>query len=141
MPVALFKALGGLDESLFIDHVDTDWSFRVLAAGGFLFGIPNAVFHHRMGESGKRIWLGRWKTYPLRSPLRHYYLFRNAVRLMHRDYVPVVWKFWAILKLILTFIIHILFDKERFIQASSMIKGVREGLYKKGSKLKETSHE
>ena len=129
MPVALFNALGGLDEGLFIDHVDTDWSFRVLATGGFLYGIPDAVFHHSMGESCKRFWFGRWRTYPMRSPLRHYFLFRNAVNLMKRSYVPFVWKFWAAVKLILTFMIHLFFDRERFLQAKSMLKGILNGLF------------
>ena len=128
MPTFMYKTLGGMDESLFIDHVDTEWSFRVLAAGGFLYGIPNAVFDHRMGDSCKRYWVGRWRTFPIRSPLRHYYLFRNAVKLMHRQYIPFTWKFWATIKLIITFFLHILFDGRRFSQAMAMIKGVCESL-------------
>ncbi|WP_081609342.1 glycosyltransferase [Zestomonas thermotolerans] len=40
VPIALFEQLGGLDESLFIDHVDTEWAFRVTAHGYSLWGIP-----------------------------------------------------------------------------------------------------
>ena len=141
MPIALFNDLGGLDESLFIDHVDTDWSFKVLAAGGFLYGIPNAIFQHSMGESCTRFWFGRWRTFPLRSPSRHYYLFRNALWLMHRNYVPTIWKFWATLKLLLTFIVHMVFDRQRLPQMAAMIKGIREGLRNKVANQKENSHE
>ncbi len=48
MPLELYLRLGGLDTSLFIDHVDTEWSFRLLSAGYSLWGIPDAALTHRM---------------------------------------------------------------------------------------------
>ena len=82
VPVDLFLDLGGLEDDLFIDHVDTEWAFRVQARGYRLFGIPQAVFRHRMGETSRRIWLFGWRVWPVRSPQRHYFLYRNAVMLM-----------------------------------------------------------
>ncbi len=124
----LFLELGGLEEALFIDHVDTEWSFRVQAAGYVLFGIPQAHFIHRMGDDSRRIWLLGWRMWPMRSPQRHYYLFRNAVILMRRNYVPGVWKIWAIIKLMLTAVVHILIDCQRIAQINSMFKGVCDGM-------------
>jgi rhamnosyltransferase len=132
--IDLFCELGGLDETLFIDHVDTEWSFRVTAAGYALFGIPDAHFIHRMGESSRRIWLLGWRVWPLRSPQRHYYLFRNTMILMRRDYVPKVWKFWSIVKLVLTALIHGVLDDQRKSQLRYMWSGVCDGV-KKGSKF------
>lgn len=126
--IDLLMGLGGLDESLFIDHVDTDWSFRVLAHGYSLWGIPYAVFQHRMGDNSLRYWLLGWRVWPSRSPVRHRYLFRNALWLMRRPYVSPVWKFWAGIKLILTGVVHSLFDHQRAAQAKAMWQGVREGL-------------
>lgn len=125
---SLFRKLGGLDEVLFIDHVDTEWAFRVLAAGFGLFGIPQATFDHGMGERGLRFWWFGWRVWPQRSPLRHYYLYRNAVWLMRRRYVPKLWKFWAIVKLMLTFAAHGLFDSKRHLQVCSMLRGIRDGI-------------
>ncbi|WP_459830573.1 glycosyltransferase family 2 protein [Hydrogenophilus islandicus] len=125
---ALFERLGGLDETLFIDHVDTEWSFRMSAAGYTLWGIPDAVFRHRMGERGLRFWLLGWRVWPARSAIRHRYLFRNAVWLMRRPYVPTVWKVWAVLKLFVTAIVHAFFDPDRCAQLSAMVRGVRDGL-------------
>lgn len=127
VPVELLMGLGGLDESLFIDHVDTDWSFRVLASGYSLWGVPNAIFHHRMGDDSLRYWLLGWRIWPSRSPLRHRYLFRNALWLMRRPYVLPVWKFWAGVKLILTGIVHGVFDHRRAAQVKAMWQGLREG--------------
>ena len=124
-----FLAMGGLDENLFIDHVDTEFSFRVLAAGQTLWGVPAASFEHRMGERSLRFWFFGTRLWPWRTPRRHRFLFRNAVRLMQRDYVPSVWKGWAMVKLLLTFGVHALFDPQRKEQVSEMLAGVREGLH------------
>ena len=128
VPIDLFLHLGGLDEGLFIDHIDTEWSFRVLAAGYGLWGIPSAVFTHRMGQTSVRFWMLGWHVWPSRTPRRHYFLFRNAVNLMRRSYVPPVWKSWAIVKLVLTAMVHGLFDSERRAQWHYMWQGVRAGL-------------
>jgi rhamnosyltransferase len=125
MPVDLFNELAGLEEDFFIDHVDTEWSFRVLAAGYGLYGVPNVAFSHRMGARSLRFWWFGWRIWPDRPPLRHYYLFRNAVRLMRRNYVPRIWKVWAIAKLSITFVICVLFDRRRIEQTRNMIRGIR----------------
>lgn len=127
---SLFNKLGGLDEALFIDHVDTEWAFRVLEAGLKLFGIPQATFDHGMGEYGLRFWWFGWRVWPQRSPLRHYYLFRNAVCLLHRPYVPRVWKFWAVIKLFLTLVIHAIFDPDRRQQMNSMLSGICDAYHR-----------
>ena len=128
VPIDLFLQLGGLDEALFIDHVDTEWSFRVLAAGFGLWGVPAAVFNHRMGQSSIRFWLFGWRVWPSRSPQRHFFLFRNALLLMRRPYVPRVWKVWALVKLMLTAGVHGLFDDQRREQWNQMRQGLSAGL-------------
>lgn len=126
--IDLFLALGGLESDLFIDHVDTEWAFRVQAHGYQLFGIPRAIFHHRMGEASRRIWLFGWRVWPLRSPARHYFLYRNAVILMHRSYVPRVWKSWAVAKLVVTACVTLVVGPRRFAQIQAMCRGVSDAL-------------
>lgn len=128
MEITLFNELGGLNESFFIDHVDTDWSFRVLASGRSLYGIPGVRFTHRMGVTGIRYWLFGWRVWPYRSPGRHYYLFRNTARLLGRAEIPRVWKLWAPVKLLVTFTAHLAFDSARWAQAGKMISGFRAGI-------------
>jgi rhamnosyltransferase len=123
----LFLALGGLASDFFIDHVDTEWAFRVLASGHRLYGVPGVRFRHRMGVRGIRYWLFGWRVWPYRSPLRHYYLFRNSIRLLRASYVPAVWKAWAPVKLLLTAIVHGLFDRRRGEQLRQMGRGLAEG--------------
>lgn len=125
--IDLYSRLRGMDESLFIDHVDTDWSFRVLASGYQLWGVPSAVFVHRMGIEGTRFWLFGWHVWPMRSPKRHYFLFRNAILLMRRPYVPKIWKTWAVVKLAMTLLITVVIGPDRWSQLTNMLKGLKEG--------------
>lgn len=125
MPLSIFDELGGLENALFIDHVDTEWAFRVLAKGYGLYGVPGVTFRHRMGERSLRFWCFGWRIWPYRSPMRHFYLFRNAAWLLRRDYVPTVWKFWAVVKLLLTLVVHGLFDPARKDQLAYMLRGLR----------------
>jgi rhamnosyltransferase len=124
----LIDQVGTLDAAMFIDHIDTEWSFRVLSRGFHLFGIPSVRFDHRMGETGRRIWMGGWRVWPERSPQRHFYLFRNTVRLLNRGYVPAVWKLWAVAKMMLTVVVTIVIDRRRASQLRMMLKGIREGM-------------
>lgn len=128
VPVELFLQLGGLEPQLFIDHVDTEWAFRVQAAGWDLYGIPNITFVHRMGAESKRIWFFGWRVWPSRSPRRHYFLFRNALILMRRTYVPRVWKIWAAAKLLLTASVSAVAGPSRRAQITSIYRGVIDGM-------------
>jgi rhamnosyltransferase len=127
MRIEPFLELGGLREDFFIDHIDTEWSFRLLAHGLGLWGIPRAVFLHSMGQASIKYWLFGWRIWPSRSPARHYFLFRNAIRLIRGKDALMVWKFWAILKLCLTACVHALFDPARASQLRNMARGLRSG--------------
>lgn len=129
--VETFLQHGGVDESLFIDHLDTEWSFRMMAAGYSLWGVPSALFDHRMGEAGRRLWLFGWRIWPERSPLRHFFLYRNAVILMRRSYVPLTWKVWAGAKLTITACVVTVLGPHRAKQLLSMLRGLVEGFWRK----------
>lgn len=128
MPLALYLELGGMRESFFIDHVDTEWAFRLQAAGRDLYGVPGVRFRHRMGIRGIRFWAFGWRVWPYRSPARHFFLFRNSVRLLRDPAVPRIWKLWAPVKLGATFVAHLVLDDARWRQAREMMRGVLAGL-------------
>lgn len=132
---AVVEQIGGLDASLFIDHVDTEWSFRLASRGWLMFGIPGAEFEHRMGDRSTRLWLGGWTVWPIRSPVRHRYLFRNATRLWFRPYVPGVWKFWVIHKLLATSLVYAILGPSRWSQLKAMALGVADGLRGRGGAI------
>jgi rhamnosyltransferase len=128
MMLELVERIGDLDAAMFIDHVDTEWSFRVTSRGYGLFGIPWLSFDHRMGERGRRLWLFGWRVWPERSPLRHFYLYRNTIWLLRRAYVPLVWKAWAVVKMMLTSLVVLSSDPRRSAQWHMIWKGIKSGM-------------
>lgn len=76
-----FEALGGFSESLFIDHVDTEYCFRALLLDVPLYVVPALVLSHRIGEK-RRHALGPLRiTASNHAPMRRYYSARNATHI------------------------------------------------------------
>lgn len=132
-----FRGVGALREDLFIDHVDTEWCFRLRAQGGRFYGIPNAVFRHRMGESSRRLWLLGWRVWPERSPLRLRYLGRNTVSLIGMHHVPAAWKVWAVGKLVLTGGLVLLTGPRRVASLAALLRGAVDGVCGRGGAIRE----
>ena len=124
----VFTETGGFDSSLFIDHVETDWCFRVKSLGYKLFGTINSQLTHYMGDDVCYYWLLQKKRMPYRSPARHYYIVRNSVLLLKRSYVPVVWKFSNVLKLCFTFCYFGCYYRDRTQQRKQISLGFMDGL-------------
>ena len=128
IPMAVLDALGGMDEQLFIDQVDTEWCLRARAKGYKIFGVCGAVLEHRLGESYRRLWLGRWRRLPRHKAIRYYYIFRNTVLLTRREYVSFKYTVVHAKWLLALFLIYGLFTRERNGELRMMLKGVRDGL-------------
>lgn len=92
IPLAALDAIGGMDESLFIDLVDTEWSFRALSRGFALFGVCGASMYHTVGSRIARVGFPRSRAVIVHPPARLYYIFRNHLLLYRRSYVPLRWK-------------------------------------------------
>ena len=82
VPSDVFRVVGTMDEELFIDWVDLEWCWRARKKGYAIIGCADVVIEHSLGDEVKR--LGA-QVYPMRSPLRHYYIVRNAVHLALRN--------------------------------------------------------
>jgi rhamnosyltransferase len=78
IPSEVFSAVGFMDEQLFIDWVDTEWCWRARAKGWRIYGCADVIINHTMGDNIKLL-AGR--AYSLRTPVRHYYIVRNALLL------------------------------------------------------------
>jgi rhamnosyltransferase len=128
VPMTAFDEVGGLEDGLFIDHVDNEWCLRGRAKGYRIFGACNAILEHRLGEGEGRIWLGRWRRLPRHKPFRYYYMFRNTILLCRRDYVPLrygVYYFTWLAALFLTFGV---FARDRNGELGMMLRGMLDGV-------------
>jgi len=128
IPLAVWQELNGNNSELFIDHVETDWCFRVIAAGYVCYGTFDALLSHSMGESTIKYWLFGQKSMPDRAPKRHYYLFRNSMFLQKQKYVPRVWKLANIVKLLFTVCYFSLFSQQKVNHFKNMWIGLSDGL-------------
>jgi len=132
----VFDAVGLLDNELFIDHVETEWCFRAISKGFSVYNTNKVELEHRMGDDVLVLnFFWRSVFMPYRSPGRHEYLFRNSVLLIKRGYIPLVWKVFCVVKLLITFAIFGLFSKERGKQMKSMVRGLSDGLLNRKGKI------
>jgi rhamnosyltransferase len=81
IPIEVFSDIGKMSEDLFIDWVDIEWCWRARAKGYVVLGCADVSISHNLGDFSRKI---AFSEYPIRSPLRHYYVVRNALFLaMH----------------------------------------------------------
>ncbi|MCA8317460.1 glycosyltransferase family 2 protein [Burkholderia multivorans] len=123
--LAVWSDIGPMDESLFIDFVDLEWCVRARSKGYLVLGAPALRLSHELGGEPVRIF-GR--RYPGHNPVRHYYLFRNAVALLRRGYVPWSWKSTELVKMPIRLAIYGLFMQPRIAHLRMSILGIWHGL-------------
>jgi len=82
IPEKVFDNIGFMDEELFIDWVDLEWCWRARAKGYKIIGNANVIVVHRLGDKVTKVGT---KSYSIRSPIRDYYIVRNAVYLALRS--------------------------------------------------------
>lgn len=88
IPAAALRAVGLMQEDLFIDWVDIEWCWRARNLHGLqVIGVGDVVIRHALGD-GLVPFLGRRIT--IRSPLRHYYIIRNAMYLALHSPAPTL---------------------------------------------------
>lgn len=129
LPVSALEVVGLMDESLFIDHVDTEWCFRAKFKGLQIFGLCGAVMTHALGEQRKEVvWFLRKRTVSFHKPFRYYYMFRNSVLLYRRRYMPWRWKFAEIVRCLKMMIFFGCVGENRLTCLKMMCLGVIDGL-------------
>ncbi|BEU22383.1 glycosyltransferase family 2 protein [Paraburkholderia sp. 22B1P] len=123
--LAAWQEIGPMDDALFIDFVDLEWCVRARTRGYAVLGAPGLRLAHELGGEPVRVF-GR--QYPSHSPLRHYYLFRNAVALIKRSYIPWTWKSTEIVKFPFRLAIYGLFLQPRLGHLKMALVGIWHGL-------------
>lgn len=123
--LASWQEIGPMDDALFIDFVDLEWCARAHSKGYAVLGAPGLRLAHELGGEPVRV-LGR--QYPSHSPLRHYYLFRNAVALIKRSYIPWTWKSTELVKFPFRLVIYGLFLQPRLSHLRMALVGIWHGL-------------
>lgn len=136
IPLSTIATVGGVDASLFIDHVDTEWCLRAKSMGFKLFGVHDAVMRHSLGDRRTRFWFLRWRTVPYHSPFRYYYMFRNSILLQRRSYMPLRWRMADAARCLRALVFFGIFSSDRVACVKMMLRGTRDGIVGVTGKMK-----
>ena len=90
IPKKTYQTVGNLDEKLFIDLVDFEYCWRILANNLVVVKNTQALIYHKLGEGTVKIF--GFLTVGLPKPFRHYYSVRNTVHLILHGQAPFYWK-------------------------------------------------
>ena len=124
-----YEDVGTMEETLFIDHVDTDWFLRAKARNWRSFGICSATMWHKLGERTVRVRLPGYVRYAaLYDPLRYYYLARNTFWMARRPYVPLVVKISLFNRLLRASLIRIACGSARLRVLQHAGMGLKHGV-------------
>ncbi|WP_246109190.1 glycosyltransferase family 2 protein [Vulcaniibacterium gelatinicum] len=127
IPLEVLEATGPMDEALFIDNVDVEWSFRARRHGYRLYGVPTACMRHRIGDHARRLGWGLGEVV-VHSPSRLYYMMRNRLLLYRRRATPRVWILQDVPRLALKLLRLGLFVPPRLANSRAMLLGIVDGL-------------
>ena len=92
------------------------------------------MINHYLGDYAVHF---KGHSYPIHSPLRMYYYFRNAMYLYRLAEIDWNWRLIDATRNLFRFLIYMLFVKNRPTNFKYIIKGYYHGLIKKMGKLEE----
>ena len=134
IPINILDRVGLMREELFIDFVDIEWCLRARRFGLDVVSFNNVMINHHLGDYAISI-MGH--HYPIHSPLRMYYFFRNAIYLYRLREIDWNWRLVDSARNLFRFLFYMLFVKDRPTYFKFIIKGYYHGLIKRMGKFEE----
>lgn len=132
IPINVLDKVGLMREELFIDFVDIEWCLRVRKQGYEIVAINKVMIDHHLGDYAVHF-MGH--HYPIHSPLRMYYYFRNAIYLYRLKEIDWNWRLVDGTRNLFRFLFYMLFVKNRTTYFKYIIKGYYHGLIKKNGQI------
>lgn len=123
----VLNIVGFMDNSLFIDGVDSEWCWRARVKGYRTFISEDSIIYHCLGKDDRRL-LTKEITIP--SPNRLFYQYRNFLWLLHRGYVPLRWKLKNFAKYLIKIPYYSLFCSPRGAYFRNIMSGIGAGFSK-----------
>ena len=123
--ISNINIIGRMNEGLFLDYVDFEWGWRSQNKYFKNFIVNNPRIAHSLGNItysflGVKISIG--------NPIRGYYQYRNFLLLLPVSYVPVLWKFITLIKLLIRPFIYIFYRDEFTLRMYYIARGICDGL-------------
>ncbi|WP_254425008.1 glycosyltransferase family 2 protein [Rhodanobacter sp. B04] len=126
IPLEVIDRVGPMDEGLFIDNVDLEWSFRARAQGYALYGACAATMHHRLGDARRALPFGIGQVV-VHGPLRLYYMMRNRLLLYRMPHTPRAWVAQDVPRVLAKLLLFGVLIGPRLRNLRCMLRGLRDG--------------
>lgn len=118
-----------MDETLVIDHIDTDFCLHLVSEGMRILAVRDARLIHKIGERRTHRFMGITIITTNHPPIRRYYHFRNRMKMWKRyatelpsflvfDLLRMVYELWRI----------ILLESDKNAKLSAVSNGFWDGL-------------
>lgn len=120
----IIKKIGFLDESLFIDYLDHEWCARARQRGISIGLVSDTEMEHSIGEYDIKIFGKHYFVHT--SMLRRFYIIRNNLIFLDREYVTRHQRKKHLKKLFRNIFLFLLTDKKPFNSLPLIIKALRE---------------
>tara|TARA_R110001583_G_scaffold194666_2_gene366183 strand:+ start:4785 stop:5633 length:849 start_codon:yes stop_codon:yes gene_type:complete len=134
--LSVFDEIGGFDPDFFIDGIDIDFCLKAVAANKTIIIDERACLIHELGEKTVwSFWFIRYQ-YVSHSPVRYYYIFRNYLVIMSRNYCHARFKRFLIIILVKQLVKSFMFEPRRFSSAMYICRGVFDFINKNKGKVR-----
>ncbi len=126
----VLTVVGFYDERFFIDHIDHDYSIRVVRNGGKCLKVNSAVLLHKFGEARVRTFLGKSFFVQDYAPFRRYCMMRNRIILYKRYGMFREKWFWMDLRSAAKDLIKLLFfESKKGSKLMAIARGFWDGMF------------
>jgi rhamnosyltransferase len=125
--VSACLAVGGFDDSMFIDRVDTDLCFTLRKHNYKIIKLNILGLLHEVGNSTRiKNLFGKEIVIFNHSPFRSYYIIRNGIYFVrkHKDLINVRKSYFSVYRRILVFLV---FEDQKLDKLKASIRGLIDG--------------
>ena len=123
-----YQKLGGFEDQLFIDDVDTEYALRMRATG-YKIVESTTVLNHSLGRMTQHVFAGRHILVTNHSPQRRYFITRNRIVLLRR-YMGKdrEWTAYELTDFWKGTVALLLFEKDRWLKIKYMLRGAWDAI-------------
>jgi rhamnosyltransferase len=122
-------AVGGFDQSLFIDCVDHDFCMRLRGRGYRILEATHARLLHSLGSMERRLFIFKRVTVTNHPPVRRYYISRNRIILWRRYWKQEpLWVLRDMRRLLFESVYVVLYERQVREKLGMIIRGVGDAI-------------
>ena len=121
-----FAKVGLMDETFFIDYIDYEWCLRAKSKGYKILKVNTTHLNHNLGDSVVGLF-GVLKPIHTNN-LRHYYIIRNQLIMLNRDYISFKWKCIHTFKLFYRIPSYIVLSSSKLTTLKYIINAIKDAI-------------